>query len=54
MTMANTDIAKMTIGYVLDHYSGLYKCYNSTNDSVIESNSVKWSDFKPWEAKDKL
>ena len=48
----NNGTARMMIGYALDHPSGTCKFYNPTTDSVINSNSVKWSDFKPWEARD--
>ena len=48
--MENRGTAMMFVGYALDHPSGTYKFYNPTTDAIIESNSVRWSDFKPWEA----
>jgi len=40
----------MMIGYAMDHPSGIYRFYNPTTDNVGVSNSVKWSDYKRWEA----
>ena len=40
----------MMIGYALDHPSGTYQFYNPNTDTVIISNSVKWSAFNRWEA----
>jgi len=40
----------MMIGYAMDHPSGTYRFYNPTTDHVVVSNSVKWSDYKRWEA----
>ena len=33
------------IGYALDHPSSTYKFYNPTTNSIITSDSVKWSAF---------
>jgi len=48
--MESKGTAMMFVGYALDHPSGTYKFYNPTTDAVNISNSVRWSDFKPWEA----
>ena len=40
----------MFVGYSLDHTSGNYRFYNPTTDAIVIRNSVRWSDFKPWEA----
>ena len=42
--------AMMMVGYSLNHPSGTYRLYNPQNDTIIDSNSVTWSDFKPWQA----
>ena len=34
----------------MDHPSGIYRFYNTTTDNIVASNSVKWSDYKRWEA----
>jgi hypothetical protein len=41
----------MMVGYALNHPSGTYKFYNPITDSMVISNSTKWSIFHPWEAK---
>ena len=40
----------MMVGYALTHPSGTYEFYNPNTDSIIISNSVKWSVFNRWEA----
>ncbi len=40
----------MFVGYALNHPSGTYEFYNPTNDSIVISNSVKWSNFIRWDA----
>ena len=43
-------VPMMFVGYALDHPSGTYKFYNPTTDSIITSDSVKWSAFIRWDA----
>ena len=38
------------VGYLLNHPSGTYEFYNATNDSIVTSNLVKWSNFIQWDA----
>ena len=38
------------VGYALNHPSGTYRFYNPGADNIIITNSVKWSNFTPWEA----
>jgi len=40
----------MMVGYAMDHPSGTYRFYNPMTDNIVVSNSVKWSDYKRWEA----
>ena len=39
------------IGYSMNHPSGTYEFYNPVNDSIVISNSVKWSNFIRWDAR---
>jgi len=48
--MVSRGTAMTMIGYAMDHPSGTYRFYNLTTDHVVVSNSVKWSDYKRWEA----
>ena len=48
--MESRGTAMMMVGYAMDHPSGTYRFYNPTTDSIVVSNSVKWSDYKRWEA----
>ena len=41
----------MMIGYALEHPSETYKMYNPKTDSVVITNSIKWTDFNRWELK---
>jgi hypothetical protein len=38
----------MFVGYCLDNTSGTYKFYNADKNSIVRSDSVKWSTFKKW------
>ena len=48
--MESKGTAMMFVGYALDHPSGTYKFYNPTTDAINIIKSVRWSDFKLWEA----
>ena len=41
----------MMIGYALEHPSGTYEMYNPKTDSIVITNSIKWTDFNRWELK---
>ena len=42
------------VGYALDHPVGSYRFFNPETERVIISDSVKWGEFKPWNAHDKM
>ena len=46
----NRGTAMLMVGYALEHPSGTYRLYDPNNDSIVTSNSVTWTDFKPWQA----
>ena len=46
--MNNNGTPMLMVGYALDHPSGTYRFYDPSKDSLIVSNSVKWSTFTPW------
>ena len=48
--MNNNGTAMLMVGYALNHPSGTYRFYNPETNSIIISNSVKWSVFNPWES----
>ena len=39
------------VGYAFNHPSGIYEMYNPTTDTIVLSNSVKWSSFNRWDVK---
>ena len=40
----------MFVAYSLQHPSGTYEFYDPVNDSIVISNSVKWSNYTRWDA----
>ena len=49
-TMGIRDRVILMIGYDLGHSSGSYWLYDPNIDSIIESNSIKYSEIKQWKA----
>ena len=42
------------VGYAFVHPVGSYRFFNPKTERVVISDSVKWAEFKPWNAHGKM
>ena len=42
-------VPMLIVGYAFNHPSGTYEMYNPTTDTIVLSNSVKWTAFNRWD-----
>ena len=44
-------VPMLMVGYAFNHPSGTYEMYNPTTNTIVLSNSVKWTAFNRWDVK---
>ena len=42
-------VPMLMVGYAFNHPSGTYEMYNPATDTIVVSNSIKWSSFTRWD-----